>query len=249
MAKPMNSKSIDDRAVGRMAATYISKDPNFRLPNSLRHAINYIFTKDSNYIKSLISTSTTESGNRKRHFTYKSKVNSVFNALCLLTFTETKNVKTIFSDYFESKNKHIEFKVKESLLRSTSDVHLSAVLFFQITENDRKNLIEQLNNPNFDLFEQKLASPFSHINTNPENLEPLKVLFDENIDWQHTTELYRLTECYLAKHNYCKALENLKKITNEALLSSPTIQNLEFKINAQRAEAEEAWNYFQKILN
>lgn len=242
----MISNQTDTRTLNQIAITFISKDTNYRLPEPLRAALNNIFVKSGDYICSLTTQTDSERGERKRHSVYLSKVNSVYNALFLLTLTDTKNVKKIFTSYHKSK---AMLSIDENQLKCSSDAHLAAIMFFQIKEQDKIKILDQIRDSSFNLFEQKLASPFNPVNTNKRSLEILKVLFDESIDWQHIIELYRSSESYLSKGDYFNAMDTLSKINNEYLLSSPAIQSLKSRINAQRAETEDAWNYFQKILN
>ncbi|MEM0516377.1 hypothetical protein WCN91_13305 [Pseudoalteromonas sp. YIC-827] len=245
----MSRTDTDLRTLNGLAINFISKDPDFRLPEPLRSSLNNVFIRGkSSYQSEIVICNSSESFKNNKFTVKKAKVNAIYNALCLLTLTDTKNVKKVFDDYHKSKINRTKFKVTDNSLRSSSDEHLAAILFFQVTQDIRERVIKQLEKPTFDLFEHKLTSPFKHINGHPDDLKPMEILFDENICWLEVTEKYNLAEKFFANSDCRNALETIRSIGHRALENSPTCKALTLKTKALQQEAEDAWNYFQRII-
>ena len=60
---------------------------------------------------------------------------------------------------------------------------------------------------------------------------------------------YEEAERFFGDKQYEKAKEELRKLEEDAVIRLPVVEALNKKIKAIEAEAEEAWDYFQKMLN
>ena len=101
----------------------------------------------------------------------------------------------------------------------------------------------------FDLFTERLPSPFGCHPDDKFNLAPMLVFYEAKIPWQHYVSRYQAAESSYAAKDMNGAILQLEALEQEALLPLPVVTSFKESIIAKQADAEEAASYLQSLLN
>ncbi|WMN60902.1 hypothetical protein NI389_05700 [Pseudoalteromonas xiamenensis] len=242
------NKANSNRSIRRIATGLIN--PQCDLPKKLHDALNNIFIKGKiPYAKKVFTEKNTDSGGKNFYEVNRGSENAIYNALCLLCISETRNVKSIFTEFYKQK---IQVKrtyiVNASDLCSSYDIHLAATSFFGVTPANISAIIDSLQKPEFDLFEHRLPSPFTEKGRQDIELEPIQLLFDVAIDWREVIDIISKVEELESAKKFELALKKLSEIKRLELKKLKFINQLEDRVTSQLNENKEALNYLKKIL-
>lgn len=247
MNKDVEIISIND--IARIALS----DQNIKLPKGIHDALQNIFTKvrqnennDNVKFRTQIIQSATHNS-RDKHQVIKGKRNAIYNALCLLYLIGTGETKKLFQHYYNTKQ--APDKRDFSILTVESDEQHLQFFCLGIVRENIEEIIDKLSSTEFDLFADKLPSPFSHNPQNKYDLTPMLKLYNAKIPWKEYMESYQKAEMYFSKKMFTEAQVVLTKLEETAFLRLPIVEHLNMKIRAEELENQEAWNYLQKILN
>lgn len=220
-----------------------------QLPHSIRDALNTIFTKSSNaqhYRKKIICQKSTGEKQNK-HPIIKGRRSCVRNILIIwyLLGGSTKKTKCFLQDYAQKRT--FEEALTE-LVDLTTKQYLE-FFCFGVVRDKIQAIIQCLKSPEFDLFTQKLPSPFSDSTKNSSDINPILQAHSQDIPWEYYMQQYQLAEKYFEEKKFDNAKKVLSDLEVQATIRLPIVEALNRKIIAEELEAKEAWDYFQKILN
>jgi hypothetical protein len=220
------------------------------LPIKLHNALNTIFTKDRDnsnaeikaFRKRVVIEVKTIHNNHYAILAGKS--NAIYNALCLIAAVGVGPTKKIFQYQVQTTKKGSI----SSLLQQTQE---QSLIFFCLGV-DTKNIAaigDRLESDSFDLFTERLPSPFGLHNNDKYNLAPMLAFFEKQIPWQDYVSGYQAAESSYAAKDVKGAILQLEALEQKALLPLPVVTSLKERIIAQQADAEEAYSYLQSLLN
>ena len=220
-----------------------------QLPPPIRDALNTIFTKSSNaqhYRKKIICQKATGEKQNK-HPIIKGRRHCVRNILIIwyLLGGNTKKTKCFLQDYAQK-------KTFEETLAELADLTTKQYLeffCFGVVRDKIQEIIQHLESPAYDLFTQKLPSPFSDSTKSSSDINPILKAHSQDIPWQYYMQQYQLAENCFEEKKFEQAKKILRVLEAEAAIRLPIVEALTRKIIAEEHEAKEAWDYFQKILN
>ncbi len=219
------------------------------LPDSIRIPLNTIFAKKSgaNLYRTKIVCEKTKGIPQNKHPILKGRRNSVRNILCIwyLLNGDTKKTKEFLQSYAKS---GMTEKYEQELLELANQQYLEFFCLGVVRENVYE-IIEALNSSEFDLFRDKLPSPFFSNQNDPSDISPILTAYSQVIPWEDYMGRYEEAERFFGDKQYEKAKEVLHKLEEDAVIRLPVVEALNKKIKAIEAEANEAWEYFQKMLN
>jgi len=220
-----------------------------QLPTSIRDALNTIFTKPSNaqhYRKKIICQKS-PGEKQNKHPIIKGRRHCVRNILIIwyLLGGNTKKTKCFLQDYAQKKT--FEETLTE-LVDLTTKQYLE-FFCFGVVRDKVQAVIECLKSPEFDLFTQKLPTPFSVSSESSSDIYPILQIHSQDIPWEYYMQQYQLAEKHVEERTFEQAKNILSDLEAEAIIRLPIVEALNRKIAAEEIEAKEAWDYFQKILN
>tara|TARA_R110001599_G_scaffold82854_2_gene222838 strand:- start:31272 stop:32012 length:741 start_codon:yes stop_codon:yes gene_type:complete len=220
-----------------------------QLPEPIRSSLNTIFTKKSNanlYRPKAINEKVIGQKQNK-HPIQLGKKNIVYNVLVIwyLFNSDTGKTKSLLQEYAKF---GICNETLSELIELTKKQYLEFFCLGVIRENVQQ-IIVCLKSPSFDLFTEKLPSPFSSNKSSSNDISPMLVFYSEDVPWESYMTHYKLAEDFFENKNYVKAKETLLNLEAIAVIRLPVIEALNKKINAVELETKEAWDYFQNILN
>jgi hypothetical protein len=220
------------------------------LPIKLHNALNSIFTKNRDnsnaeikvFRQRVVIEIKTDHNNHYAILTGKS--NAIYNALCLIAIVGVGSTKKIFQ-YQDKIAKKVNIS---SLLQQTQE---QALIFFclGIDINNMTEIAKSLESNSFDLFTERLPSPFGSCKNDKYNLAPMLAYFEEPIPWQNYAQRYQVAESSYTAKDVQGAILQLEALEQEALLPLPRVTSLKETIIAKQADAEEAASYLQSLLN
>lgn len=219
-----------------------------KLPKRIHDVLNTFFTKsdNSNHYRPKIINEKAVGQTQNKHPVLKGKKNAIHNILCIwYLLGDTKTTKQLMQEYAQ---KNVSEKTLNNLIRLTQKQYLEFFCLGVVRENVQK-IIACLKSTDFDIFTQKLPSPFSTNKTDQFDISPLLTIYSKDIPWQFYMEQYQQAEEHFNKKRYNEARMILRKLESEAMIRLPIIEALNKNIDAIENEAEEAWNYFQKVLD
>ena len=235
----LNGLSMNEHARRFLSETNIS------LPKELNVALQNVFTKtrdgdtvDKNKFRKRVIKTIKEGDSPAKYIVMPDKGNAIYNTLCLLYLIGTGETKKLFQHY-EATSSRPEKRNFSILKKQTDQQYLEFFCLGIVRENIDK-IIECLCSVEFDLFTDKLPSPFSNSSENKYNIMPILNLYGHVIPWKEYMESYEKAEALFTNKDYKQAKEVLKL---------PVVESLNKKIKDQEDESKEAWEYFQKILN
>lgn len=219
------------------------------LPDSIRIPLNTIFTKKSgaNLYRPKIICEKTEGITQNKYPILKGRRHSVRNILCIwyLLNGDTKKTKAFLQSYAKS---GMTKTYEQVFLELANHQYLQFFCLGVVRENVHE-IVETLKLPEFDLFKGKLPSPFFSNHDDPYDMSPILVAYSQDIPWEDYMERYEEAERFFGDKQYEKAKEVLRKLEEDAVIRLPVVEALNRKIKSIEAEANEAWEYFQKMLN
>lgn len=234
-------------SIRQTATMFISADDRYSLPKELHDALNNIFTKKSSSetvkFRKAIVISKEEINKKTTHEIIRGRKASIYNALCLYAIIGTGATKKLFQHYYDIQ----QTKKKQNFdvyLKKRSDKEL---FFFGINMDLFDEVKSILCSDEFDLFTEKLPSPFKH-SKKSYDLTPLITLCDPSVNWGQFIDHYNSAEINFKHKAYIEAQETLFKIEDERLLNLPLVKILKCQIDAEIIESNEAWDYLQKLL-
>jgi hypothetical protein len=182
-----------------------------------------------------------------KYLVIKDKKNSIYNALCLIYLIGAGETRKLFQDYYKTKTTTKNCNVLKLEVQSSQQY----LEFFclGIVRNNIDKIIECIHSPKFDLFTDKLPSPFTSNHDNKYDLSPMLQLYEKDIPWKEYMDCYERAEHFFAIKEYFKAKQVLCELEETAVLRLPVVESLNKKIKAQEYEIKEAWDYIQKKLN
>lgn len=192
----------------------------------------------------LITTGTTMP---VKYLVIPGKENSIYNALCLIYLIGAGNTKLLFQSYYNYKK--LNRACDTSKLEEQTEQQYLEFFCLGLVRDKIDEIVECIHSSSFDLFTDKLPSPFSATSENRYDISPLLSLFDKSIPWKDYMEQYQIAEELFFNKKYLLARDALKSLEQNALLRLPVIESLNRKIDAEEEEHREAWDYFQKIIN
>lgn len=224
------------------------------LPKQIHDALNNILTKTHKtqnldkvkYRRRII--------NKKAADEYTSKYpvilggrNAIYNILVLWYLLGTSDTKVLLQAYDLCKNE-ISEKELVKLHEQTKQQYLEFFCLGIVRENIDA-VINDLRSPSFDLFREQLPSPFFKEDSKSFDISPMLNLCCNDIPWEMYMKAYQEAELSFLQRNFSKAKSILFELEKKSLIRLPIVETLNKKILAEEAESNEAWNYFQKILN
>jgi len=220
-----------------------------KLPEKIRDGLNTIFTKKAKaglYRPKIINEKVTDQKQNK-HPIKLGKKNSVYNVLIIwyLFNSDTGKTKNLLQEY--AKNGICNETLNE-LIDLTKKQYLEFFCLGVIRENIQE-IIKCLNSSSFDLFSERLPSPFSENKGNTFDITPMLAIYSQDIPWESYMSQYQIAEEFFTVKNFKKAKEVLKNLEVTSLIRLPVIEALNKKIIAIEAETKDAWDYFQNALN
>lgn len=219
-----------------------------KLPDPIRNALNTIFTKKdgANLYRPKIVNEKITGIRQNKHPLIIGKRNAVRNILCIwyLLNGHTGVTKSFLQEYVKT---GMTQKWIDELLELANQQYLEFFCLGVVRENIQK-IIEQLNSDEFDLFTDKLFSPFSVNKNDPFDITPMLVMYSQEIPWEEYLNRYKKAEIHFNDKQYKQAKEELIELEKLAVIRLPVVEALNKNIQAMEAETAEAWEYFQKIL-
>ena len=228
------------------------------LPAKIRDALHNILTKgESKNGKKCApplntafreSIKESQSSNRnERHFVLPGKQNAIFNILCLWHLIGVTKTKRILH------KRHLnELKEKDmDVLNNVADEHYLQFFCLGIVRSDVENITNQLLDANFDIYTQKLTSPFrtKKLDKNDKhNINSILYFADNSIPWREYMDKYQKAESLFLGKKLGEAKTCLKELNDFSMIRLPIIDTLLKKINAEERENKEAFDYLQEIL-
>lgn len=239
--------SINDFAKGFLSPGNIS------VPTKIHNALQNILTKsrdnensDKVQFRKCIIKSNKNFGNTK-HEVIKGSKNSIYNVLCLLYLIGTGETKKLFQDYYSTQN-DVGKRDFSILVQQTKKQYLEFFCLGVIRENIDQ-IIECLHSTDFNLFTDKLPSPFSsNFNDNNYDLSPMLQLYEKDIPWKDYMDRYERAEQFFENKKYDEAKLELTALEQSARLRLPVVESLNRQIKAKEHEAQEAFDYLKGIL-
>ncbi|MGK2231608.1 MAG: hypothetical protein ACI92O_000766 [Colwellia sp.] len=220
-----------------------------QLPEPIRHCLNTIFTKkpNANFYRSKVINEKVIDQKQNKHPIKLGKKNFVYNVLVIwyLFNSDTKKTKCLLQEY--AKVDKCTDTLSE-LIDLTNKQYLEFFCLGVVRENVHQ-IIECLESPDFDLFTQKLPSPFQYNKAGTSDISSMLAVYSEDVPWECYMTQYKLAEDLFDNKNYLKAKETLLHLETIAVIRLPVIEALNKKIKAVELETKEAWDYFQNILN
>lgn len=254
IATMVNHKIIDteELTIGQFALRFLAQDSRLKLPKKIHDMLQNVLTKRSGdalryreviVLKTVVKNPTSK--DTDRHLVIRNRSHAIFNILCLYAFMETKNIKQLFQHYYETRN-GVGTRDFSMLYQQQQSQYLAYFCFG--IDMERIEVIEQhLLDPKFDLFTQKLPSPF--YSENLDDLSPLLVMVGEGIDWASYQQLYQQAEDCFEKKDFSRAKLLLTQLEQQAVVILPVVDSLRRKIKNIEDESQEAFDYLQQILN
>lgn len=175
------------------------------------------------------------------------KENSIYNALCLIYLIGAGDTRLLFQSYY--KYQKLNRVCDTSKLEEQTERQYLEFFCLGIVRERIDEIVESIHSDSFDLFTDKLPSPFSNNSEDNHNISPLMSLFDKPIPWKDYMEQFQIAEELFFNKKHPQAREALKSLDNQALLRLPVVESLNRKIEAEEKENKEAWDYVQNILN
>lgn len=242
------NKDDGSRTIRRIASGFIN--PQCELPKKIHDSLNNIFIKGKTpYAEKVLSERVSDSGKKSLYEVKRGSENAIYNALCLLCISETRKVKSVFTEYYTRRiEKKWSYSVNASDLSSSYDLHLAATSFFGVTQANISVIIDTLQKPEFDLFKEKLPSPFAEYGDRHAHLERIQLLFDVDIDWREVIDIISKVEELESEKQFEKGLDKLFELKHQSCKELKPIKQLETRIKSQLNENKEALNYLKKIL-
>lgn len=245
------NKQTEIRSINECARHFLNLGGK-SLPTKLHSALNTIFTKQRDDDKPEIKTFRAlvvlriEDDFRKnyQYQILEGKVNSIYNALCLIAIVGVGPTKKIFQSAVK-----IPKKANVSTLLEQSQEQ--ALIFFclGVQASNLARIEALLLSDDFDLFSQKLPSPFSVDDNDLYNLAPMLALFEKKIPWLEYVNDYQCAAENYEKNEFELAKRQLAALEEKASVSLPVVTALSRRIAAEEAEADEAFDYLQSLLN
>lgn len=224
------------------------------LPKGLNGALQNVFTKvrdgdtvDKNKFRKRVIKTVKIGDSPADYMVISGNKNAIYNALCLLYLIGTGETKKLFQRY--DKVSRTQGKVDLSILEKQTKQQYLEFFCLGVVRERIDEIIEYIHSLEFDLFADKLPSPFGSHLDNKYDLSPMLQLYGKDIPWKEYMDSYERAEQFFAKKEYQNAKEQLKSLEHNSLLRLPIVESLNKKINAEEDEIMEAWDYIQKKLN
>jgi hypothetical protein len=245
-------KDTEALSINELARRALS-EKSIVLPKRIHDALQNIFTKtrkneNSDNVKFRGQLIQSAGHNLPgKHEVIKGKRNSIYNALCLLYLIGTGETKKLFQHYYSTQ--HVPEKRDFSILAAqTEQQHLEFFCLGVVRENIEE-ITQHLLSTEFDLFTNKLPSPFSCNSDNTYDLTPMLKLYQQNIPWKEYMASYQKAEDYFSQKKWIEAKQVLSELEDAAIIRLPIVEYLNVKIKVEEVETKKAWDYLQKILN
>ncbi|MFT4927662.1 MAG: hypothetical protein ACI8WB_003775, partial [Phenylobacterium sp.] len=181
--------NTEDFSIGEYAKRFLALEDT-ALPTKIHNALQSIFTKDggdkTKYQKEVvISTQVVE---HQKHYVIKGQSNAIYNALVLFYLLGTGETKKLLHHFHEVRklNKKPDF----SILRKQSDQQYLEFFCLGVQRKKIEQIEQCLESSDFDLFRQKLPSPFFGGLQDSYDITPLLKLYDNKIPWQDYMSRY-----------------------------------------------------------
>jgi hypothetical protein len=195
--------------------------------------------------KDIICTDKTNPSSVK-YLVMQGKKNSIYNALCLIYLIGAGEARKLFQDYYKTKATTKSCDV--SKLEEQNGQQYLEFFCLGIVRDSIDKIIECIHSPKFDLFTNKLPSPFTSNLDNQYDLSPMLQLYEKDIPWKEYMDCYERAEQLFEIKAYPKAKQVLCELEEKALLRLPIVESLNKKIKAQEYETKQAWDYIQQKL-
>jgi hypothetical protein len=246
------NKDVELLSINEFARRALSEKP-ITLPKGIHDALQNIFTKkrknennnNVKFRKKLIQSA--DHNAPGKHELIKGKQNSIYNALCLLYLIGTGETKKLFQHYYDTQ--HVPSKRDFSILTVQSDQQHLEFFCLGVVRENIEEITQQLRSTEFDLFTDKLSSPFSCNTKSKYDLAPMLRLYQQDIPWKEYMASYQKAERHFAQKQFIEAKQVLCELEKTAILRLPIVEYLNIKIKAEEAESKDAWNYLQTLLN
>lgn len=238
------------QSIRQIATFFISKESDTQLPKTLHDALNNIFTKGTGDQLKYREQVVIEEKNGNRHASHGvliGKKNAIYNALCIYTIIGTGGTKKLFQHYYCTK----QFTAKRdfSILNNQQPQHYLEFSCFGISYENIKLIEQCLYDSDFDLFSDKLPSPYSMYPNVHYDLTPMLEIYGKGIPWDKYMAIYKNAEKSYELKDYDNANKLLDELNQESAVQLPIVHLLQRKISMEINEANEALEYLQKILN
>lgn len=249
----MSNLKTEVQSIGQIAACFISGRAEASLPKKLHDALNNIFTKGHielndklKYRKEVISEEKIVNSNAKYNVLVGKK-NAIYNALCLYVIVGTNETKKLFQHYCDTKP--LPQKRDFSSLNNQQPHRYLEFSCFGISYDNIKQIETCLYNSDFDLFTDKLISPYSTLPEKPHDLTPMLEIYGKGIPWDRYMLLYKQAEKHFELKEYQDAMRLFEQLNEESIIQLPVVQSLQRKISMEINEANDALKYIQKLMN
>ncbi|NQZ09707.1 MAG: hypothetical protein HRT35_21360 [Algicola sp.] len=233
--------------IGEHAQWFLRLQKKDRLPKVIHDALQNIFTKGNNKAESIafrkaVITSK-EGAHNSKHLVNDGSEHAIYNALCLIYLIGTRETKKLFQQYYETIRS--PDKRDFSILNRETQQRYLAYFSLGIMNVNVENIRQALESDDFDLFKDKLPSPFS---TESFDLTPMLTVYGQDIPWQDYLTKYQQAETCYEHKKYEQASQLLDELAQTTVLRLPVIDALRRKIKAEENEAEDAWDFFQQLI-
>lgn len=250
MANNSNTNSIR-----YLACMYLNLD-NKPLPEKIRNLLNTVLIKEDKKItfrSQLLDTTQSNGGSRKpSHSIKQGKEATVYNTLIFLALIDSTKTRELLENCFNrEKIKCLEFKSSLNQLLQISTNNWPRLFCLGINEQSLDTLKSQLLDSSFDVFSNKLDSPFTATDNknNQKTRAILSANFDENMPWPKYQQTCKDANELFQQNKINEAQQLLLNLQQETPIVLPQAAVLLNVIEQKIAEAKEAADYIKKLLN
>jgi len=228
------------------------------LPVKIRDALHNILTKgetkngrkcsppSNTAFRDSIKESQSSNRNEK-HFVLPSRQNAIYNILCLWHLVGVTKTKEILHKRHLHELKEQDMEV----LNNVAHEHYLQFFCLGIVRSNIEKISYQLLDKNFDIYTQKLISPFrtKKLDKNDKHgISNILYFADKSIPWREYMDKYQKAESLFLDKKLNEAKLCLNDLNDLSVIRLPIIDTLLKKINAEERENKEAFDYLQEIL-
>lgn len=249
----VNDKSLqtEELSIGQIALRFLTSDSSITLPKKIHDMLQTVLTKRSgdglNFRKSIVTQ--TQNNNSIKHDVIRGRTAAIYNILCLYVFMETKDIKQLFKHYDDTRKDSDRAKRDFSMLYHNEQANYLAYMCFGVEVEHIKAIESCLLDKAFDLFRERLPSPFVGVSKENKDLSPLLTIVNDGIDWAGYRKLYQEADELFELKRYDEAKDILIQLDRSVVIKLPVVDSLRRKISMIEDEGNEAWEYLQKIYN
>ena len=248
--------NIETLSINQFAKRFLKLAESDSFPKKLHDVLQNVFTKGhrkgeshperAQYRQKVIFIHSSGAHNQK-HAVIEGRSYTIYNALVLFYLVGTSQTQKFFQHYYLTQNE--PEKRDFSVLHQQSTQQYLEYFCLGVVQENIDQIEACLLAKDFDLFTQRLPSPFSVDLTTSYDLTPMVKLYDQSIPWKDYMAKYQQAELHFENKEFEQARRRLVELKQEAIIRLPAIEALNRKMDAELKEADEAWDYLQTLLN